>query len=102
MSAEPVSVVPDESSRGYYGPDGQPQFFQDPAMDRFAGVVLRLAQELWVVSERLEAIERLADAKGVITRADLRGLEADPALAAERETALDAYLSRTLGALREP
>ena len=54
MSTDPISVVPDEASRGYYGPDGQPQFFQDPAMDRFAAALVKMAQEFgWWPSDSM-------------------------------------------------
>ena len=29
-----VSGIPADAPRGYYGPDGQPQFFADPAMEK--------------------------------------------------------------------
>ena len=102
MSEQTVSPIPEDAPRAMYGQDGQPQFFQDPAMDRFVGVLLRLAQELWVLSERVDAIERVAQAKGVVTEAELRALAGDPAATAARDDALGKFVKRTLGALREP
>jgi len=100
--SESVSAVPEESARGYYGPDGQPQFFADPAMDRFAAVLVKLAQEFWVVAERLDALERVTLAKGLATPAELAALNGDAAVSGEREAALAAFIRRTLGALSEP
>jgi len=102
MSGETISAVPEPSARGYYGPDGQPQFFADPAMDRFVAVVVKLTQELWVVSERLDGLERAVLAKGVLSRADLDAISHDATVGAERDAALLAYVHRTLAALREP
>ena len=102
MSTDDVSVVPEPSARGYYGPDGQPQFFSDPAMDRFVSVLVKMTQELWVVSERLDGLERLVISKGLVTRAELDALGNDPAVTAERDQMLMAYVHRTLAALREP
>ena len=102
MSADPMSVVPDEGSRGYYGPDGQPQFFQDPAMDRFAAALIKMAQEFWVVAERLDALERVTLQNGLVTKAELNALVDDATVTAEREAALAAFIQRTLGSLREP
>jgi hypothetical protein len=48
---------PADAPPAIYGSDGQPQFFDDPAMDRFVAVVLNLASELWVQEERLRALE---------------------------------------------
>ncbi len=97
-----VSAIPADAPRGYYGPDGQPQFFADPAMDRFSAVLVRLVQEVWVLTERVDAIERVAAAKGGVTSAEVAALLADPAVGAAREVALAEFISRTLGPLREP
>ena len=102
MSIDNVSVVPEPSAGGYYGPDGQPQFFSDSAMDRFVSVLVKMTQELWVVSERLDGLERLVVSKGLVTRAELDALANDPAVNAERDQMLMAYVHRTLAALREP
>jgi len=102
MSAADVTPIPKDAPRSYYGPDGQPQFFQDPAMDRFAAVVVKLAQEFWVVAERLDAIERLVAAKNIGTAQEISRLLSDPQVTAEREAALAEFIARTLGSLREP
>jgi len=102
MSGDRVSAVPDEASRGYYGPDGQPQFFQDAAMDRFAAALVKMAQEFWVVAERLDALERVALKKGLVTKAELDAMIDDTAVSAEREAALADFIHRALGSLREP
>jgi hypothetical protein len=94
MSGDDVSIVPEPTASGYYGPDGQPQFFADPAMDRFVSVVVKLTQELWVVTERLDGLERAVLAKGVLSREELD--------AVARDATLGAYVHRTLAALREP
>lgn len=102
MSGDDVSVVPEPAARGYYGPDGQPQFFSDPAMDRFVAVLVKLTQELWVVSERLDGLERAVLAKGALTRVDLDAVAQDARVNSERDGALNAYVHRTLASLREP
>jgi hypothetical protein len=102
MSGDDVSVIPEPAARGYYGPDGQPQFFADPAMDRFVSVVVKLTQELWVVTERLDGLERAVLAKGVLSREELEAVARDATVGAERDAALSAYVHRTLAALREP
>ena len=102
MSIDDVSVVPEPTARAYYGPDGQPQFFSDPAMDRFVSVLVKMTQELWVVSERLDGLERLVLAKGLVTQAEVDALANDPSVNADRDRMLMAYVHRTLAALREP
>ena len=102
MTTDAQSAIPAPSARGYYGPDGQPQFFADPAMDRFASVLIKLTQELWVVTERLDGLERAVLSQGVLTRAHLDAIATDSTVCAERDSALLAYVHRTLAALREP
>jgi hypothetical protein len=102
MSAAEVTPIPQDAPRGYYGPDGQPQFFQDPAMDRFVAVLVKLAQEFWVVTERLDAIERLLAAEKLVTAQEISRLLNDPQVTAQREAALATFIARTLRSLREP
>jgi hypothetical protein len=97
-----ISSIPADAPRGYYGPDGQPQFFADPAMDRFSAVLVKLVQEVWVLTERVDAIERVAAAKGSVTAAEIAALLSDPAVSSAREAAFAQFISRTLGPLREP
>jgi hypothetical protein len=46
-------------------------FFNDPAIDRAFGVVLALASEVYVLRDRLRALERVLQAKGVAVTAEL-------------------------------
>ncbi|MEO7402232.1 MAG: hypothetical protein ABIU95_01020 [Burkholderiales bacterium] len=69
------------------GPEpGRPeqQFFADPALDRAFGVVMTLATEVYVLRDRLTAVERQLAARGNLDRA---ALDAEPLPA---EVALDA------------
>ena len=100
MSGPEIAPIPDDANRAYYGPDGQPQFFQDPAIDRMHGVLLRLAQEAWVLTERLAVIEGALREKGVVTADYIATRETDGASAAAREAALANFIERTLGPLR--
>jgi hypothetical protein len=82
-----------------YGPDGRATFFSDPAMDRFAAAFARLAGEVWVVKEQLATLIEAADAKGVLTAAEVRAHA--EAAAATREKELSAFVHRVLGPMRE-
>lgn len=90
-------MIPEDAPPAIYGPDGEPQFFQDPAMDRFAAVILNLASELWVQTERVETLTQILRQKGVLSEAVL----ADAALDPGREALFNAYLDRVLTPLRE-
>jgi hypothetical protein len=102
MSEPVISAMPDDAPRGYYGADGQPQFFNDAGMDRFVAVLMKLTQEFWVLSERLDSIERLLQGKQVVSTAEIKALLADPQVMTERDAALAEFIARTLGPLREP
>jgi len=69
-------------------------------MDRFVAVLLNLASELWVQTERVETLTHLLDRHG-ITSAEARAaiaLDEDSA----REVALRDFVTRLLAPLREP
>lgn len=94
--------VPADAPRGIYGPDGQPQFFQDPGMDRFVAVVLKLTQELWVMTERVDMLERLAAGRRPFLKRHVDSVLKDPRVAAERDAKMSEFVNRVLGPLREP
>ena len=52
---------------------GRPEqtFFEDPALDRAFGVVMSLATEVYVLRDRLRAMERLLNEKGVLASDEL-------------------------------
>ncbi len=78
---------PEDAPPGIYGPDGRPQFFADPAMDRFVAAFLNLASEVWVQEERLLALESEA-------RPDRPP--------ADRDAVLKSFIARVFAPLREP
>ena len=55
----------------------RPQYFDDPAIDRLLSIVMALAGEVAVVKERLDTVERLLDARGTISRADIEAFAPD-------------------------
>jgi hypothetical protein len=46
-------------------------FFEDQALDRAFGVVMALATEVYVLRDRMRAMERILDHKGLLASADL-------------------------------
>ena len=72
-------------------------FFPDPALDRAFGVVMALATEVWVLRDRLGAIEAQLAERGVL---QLEALNREPARderAAEREAFVAHLLQNLLG-----
>ena len=80
-----VAVRPADAPPGIYGPDGRPQFFSDPAMDRFVACLLNLASEVWVQQEQILALQ--ASAAGA------------PPI--DRDAASKAFIDRVFAPLRE-
>ena len=72
-------------------------FFPDPALDRAFGVVMALAQEVWVLRDRMAAMEaQLAD-RGVLQIDKLNEEPARDERAAERDAFVAHLLQSLLG-----
>jgi hypothetical protein len=70
-------------------------FFADPALDRAFGVVMALATEVWVLKDRLHALEAQLAQRNLL---DLAALECEPSEeeAAERAAERDAFVAHLL------
>ncbi len=78
-------------------PSGKrPYFFDDPAVERVLAITMAVAQEVAVVRERLDTVERLLEKKGSLTRADIDAYTPDPASATERAEWQRMYIARVL------
>jgi hypothetical protein len=81
-------------------PRPEQTFFADPALDRAFGVVMALATEVYVLRDRLAALEAQLAARGLLDRA---GLEAEPspeevaARAADRDAFVEHLMHHLLG-----
>jgi hypothetical protein len=95
VSDSDSSQIPTDGPSHLYGADGQPQFFQDPAMDRFVAVLLKLAQEVWVINERVANLETALHDQSSAAPDEKSALD-------KRDTQLAAFINRVLGPLREP
>ncbi|MDX2144063.1 MAG: hypothetical protein SFV19_11955 [Rhodospirillaceae bacterium] len=72
----------------------RPQFFDDPAIDQMMTFILELSAEVSVLYDRLDTVERLLDANGTISRADVENYRAPEAVENERMARRDGYLKR--------
>ncbi len=88
MSGEDdAAATSSDGPSALYGPDGRPQFFNDPATDRFVATLLNLASEVWVQEERLLALEAKSE-----------GVETSPP---DRDAVLKSFIARVFAPLRE-
>lgn len=74
----------------------RPQYFDDPAIDRLHTMCLALAAELSVAYDRIDALERLLEAKGVLERAEVDQFVPGENAQAERAARREAFLRRIL------
>lgn len=79
----------------------RPQYFDDPAIDRTLSIVMAIAGEVAVLRERLDTVERLLDAKGTISRADIDCYTPDRQAGAERGLLTKEYLARILRGVQQ-
>lgn len=74
----------------------RPDFFENPALDRLYSTVFALAAEVSALRERQDTIERLLEAKGSLSRADIETYVPDRAAGHERGLATQAYIARIM------
>lgn len=74
----------------------RPYFFDDPAVERVLAITMAVAQEVAVMRERLDTIERLLEKNGGLTRAEIDAYEPDQASATERAEWSRMYIARVL------
>lgn len=79
----------------------RPQYFDDPALDRVLSMLMALIGEMSVMRERLDTIERLLEAKGNLTRADIETYAPDEAAAFERGCLTREYIARVMRGLQQ-
>lgn len=81
-------------------PRPEQTFFADPALDRTMGVVMALATEVYVLRDRLRAMERQLASRGVL---DLAALAAEPGVedlaadSADRDAFVEHLMVQLLG-----
>jgi hypothetical protein len=72
------------------------QFFADPDLDQMMTFLLELTAEVSVLRERVDTVERLLDANGSVTRAQIEAFEPNAQADAERTAAREALVRRVL------
>lgn len=74
----------------------RPAFSDDPIVDNLTSMVLALAAEISVLHERLDTVERVAEAKGAVTRAEIEAYRPSAEVDAVREKWRADFLDRVL------
>jgi len=79
----------------------QIKFFDAQGVDELVSISMMLAQELWVVKERLAAVEAAAEKKGVLLSDDVENIELTPEQRATMEDERKNFIDRIFFTLRE-
>lgn len=77
----------------------RPCFFDDPAIDQLYAVVLAAAAELSVAYERIDALERLLAAKGVLGPGEVDAFRPDEAAELARAERRREFIERVFAVL---
>jgi hypothetical protein len=72
----------------------RPNFYETPGMDEAMSMIMVLANELMVVRDRLDTVEKVAAAKGIMLDAEIEAYEPDQAVLEARELRRQDFLSR--------
>ena len=74
----------------------RPRYFSDPAIDKLHAIVMSLIGELAVTRDRLDALERLLEERGTVSRDDLASYAPDAVAEAERRASRADYIARIM------
>jgi hypothetical protein len=77
-------------------PAGKRPYFLDQEVERVLAIAMAAVQELAVARERIDTLERLLQAKGVLTPGEMDAFTPTPEQAAERGLWMQEYIARVL------
>ncbi len=79
----------------------RPQYFDDPNLDQMHAMIIALATEVSVLTDRFDTLERVLEEKGSVTRADIEAWEADETAWEERREQREQLIRRLFRTVRE-
>ncbi len=77
-------------------PAGKRPYFLEPQVERALAITMAVAQELAVARQRVDTLERLLVAKGVLSEGEVAQYQPDPVASAERQMWNQEYIARIL------
>jgi hypothetical protein len=75
---------------------GKRPYFLDREVERVLAITMAVAQELAVVRQRADTLERLLRAKGIVSEHEIESFAPDPHATVERALWTQEYLARIL------
>ena len=83
-------------SRSSDKPAGKRPYFLNPETERVMAITMAVAQELAVARQRIDTLERLLDAKGLVSRSELETFVPSADQYAERALWSQEFINRIL------
>lgn len=79
----------------------RPVYFDDPQIDKLLAILMVLTSEVSVLRERVDTIERLLEASGILSLLEIENYQPNDEVALEREQWRAEYIARVLRVLQE-
>ena len=79
----------------------RPTYFEDPELDKMLAIIMALAGEVSVLRERLDTLERLIQAKGILSPEEIENYQVNEQVGKEREQWRTEYITRLLRILNQ-
>lgn len=79
----------------------RPVYFENPEIDKLVAIVLALTGEVSVLRDRLDTLERLVQAKGILSIDEIEAYQPDEQVTKEREKWRAEYIERVLRVVQE-
>jgi hypothetical protein len=88
--------IPDALAKSANKPAGKRPYFMTPEVERVLAITMAVVQELAVARERVDTLERVLAAKGLLDPQEIEQFQPSPEASAERGLWLQEYLNRVL------
>lgn len=88
--------IPDALALAGIKPAGKRPWFLDADTETVLAIAMAVTQEVAVARQRLDTLERILTAKGVLTPGEIEDFAPDPQAAAERALWNQEYIARVL------
>ncbi|MFV8784209.1 hypothetical protein ACNKU7_17445 [Microbulbifer sp. SA54] len=95
MTLDPITMAGNKA-RGK-----RPTYFKDSDVDRLMSILMAVSGELAVTRERIDTLERLLDARGLLEREAIEGYAPDSAAARERGLWHQDFIARILRVVQQ-
>jgi hypothetical protein len=79
----------------------RPWFFDDPDVERVMAIAMAIAMEHAVTRQRLDALERVLERKGLMSREELDAFAPEPEAESERTRWMKGYIARVLRIIQQ-